>query len=87
MLAGNQSERDTFFTNLLIFRNYYLYSYLIILYHISRKCKRKTQEVFFMFKKALLVLGLSLAVTASAFAAVTEKKRRGPQVQLELPCL
>ena len=29
-----------------------------------------------MFKKALLVLGLSLAVTASAFAAVTEKKKR-----------
>ena len=38
-----------------------------------------------MFKKALLVLGLSLAVTASAFAAVTEKKEEGHKYSLSYP--
>ena len=47
--------------------------------------QKKTQEVFFMFKKALLVLGLSLAVTASAFAAVTEKKEEGHKYSLSYP--
>ena len=36
-----------------------------------------------MFKKALLVLGLSLAVTASACAAVTEKKEEGHKYSLK----
>ena len=38
-----------------------------------------------MFNKALLVLGLSLAVTASACAAVTEKKEEGHKYSSSYP--
>lgn len=38
-----------------------------------------------MFKKALLALGLCLAVSASAFAAVTEKVEQGKKYKLSYP--
>ena len=38
-----------------------------------------------MFKKALLALGLCLAVSASAFAAVTEKVEQGNKYKLSYP--
>lgn len=38
-----------------------------------------------MFKKTLLALGLCLAVSASAFAAVTEKVESGDKYQLSYP--
>lgn len=38
-----------------------------------------------MFKKTLLALGLCLAVSASAFAAVTEKVEHGKKYNLSYP--